>query len=77
MNAVHPRHSSANYDSLRHFIITFHDSTFECVARDFDSIIAEIQPNEAIPQMVEILGMGANQRLVLRRDGHSESFSPA
>jgi len=29
---VHDRHSPARYSALRHFIFTFHDSTFECVA---------------------------------------------
>ena len=33
MNAVHPRHDPRRFDGLRHFIFTFHDSTFECVAR--------------------------------------------
>ncbi len=32
MNAVHPRHDPGVFDSLRHFIFTFHDSTFECVS---------------------------------------------
>jgi len=31
-NRVHDRHSPARYSALRHFIFTFHDSTFECVA---------------------------------------------
>lgn len=31
MNAVHARHSAGAYSSLFHFIVTFHDSTFECV----------------------------------------------
>lgn len=34
MNAFHPRHSPALFGGLRHFIFSFHDSTFECVARD-------------------------------------------
>lgn len=33
MNVVHPRHSPSFFDSARHFIFTFHDSTFECVAK--------------------------------------------
>lgn len=35
MNAVHPRHSAELYSMLRHFVFTFHDSTFECIAHDF------------------------------------------
>lgn len=34
-NRVHPRHDRASFERLRHFILTFHDSTFECVAEDF------------------------------------------
>jgi hypothetical protein len=31
-NRVHPSHSPARYAGLRHFIFTFEDSTFECIA---------------------------------------------
>ncbi len=33
MNCVHPRHDSM-FVGLRHFIFAFHDSTFECLARN-------------------------------------------
>lgn len=32
-NRVHPSHSPARYAELRHFIFTFEDSTFECIAK--------------------------------------------
>ena len=32
MNSVHPSHRRERYLQLRHFILSFHDSTFECVA---------------------------------------------
>jgi hypothetical protein len=35
MNSVHPRYQPGNYSSRRHFILTFHDSIFECIAKDF------------------------------------------
>lgn len=35
MNAVHHRHQSKSFDDRRHFILTFHDSTFECVATGY------------------------------------------
>ncbi|MEA3046134.1 MAG: hypothetical protein QOJ53_466 [Sphingomonadales bacterium] len=35
INAVHPRDDPASWAELRHFILGFHDSTFECVARGF------------------------------------------
>lgn len=34
MNSVHPYHSPELFDSYRHFVFAFHDSTFECVAED-------------------------------------------
>jgi hypothetical protein len=33
MNRVHPMHSASAFSRLSHFILTFHDSTFECVCR--------------------------------------------
>jgi hypothetical protein len=45
MNRVHPRHDPRRFDRLRHFIFTFHDCTFECVAESV-SIAARI-PNSA------------------------------
>lgn len=36
MNAIHPRHDRALFlENRRHFVFTFHDSTFECIARDY------------------------------------------
>lgn len=35
MNSVHPYHKRQRFERLKHFIFAFHDSTFECVARDF------------------------------------------
>ena len=35
MNAVHPYHRPEMFSSLRHFVFAFHDSTFECVAKDY------------------------------------------
>lgn len=44
MNAGHPRHDPARYSRLRHFVFTFHDSTFECVALDFELAIEDGDP---------------------------------
>jgi len=35
MNSIHPYHRPEKYDELTHYILTFHDSTFECVAKSF------------------------------------------
>ncbi len=34
-NRVHDRHMAEYFDDDRHFILTFHDSLFECVANDY------------------------------------------
>ena len=36
MNSVHRFHKAEHFAVLRHFIFAFHDSTFECIARDFE-----------------------------------------
>ena len=35
MNSVHPLHDPKWYDRYKHYVFTFHDSTFECVAHGF------------------------------------------
>ena len=36
MNAVHPEHIKESFlESKKHFIFSFHDTTFECIAEDF------------------------------------------
>lgn len=35
MNSVHRRHDPQEFEKLKHFVFTFHDSTFECVAKSF------------------------------------------
>jgi hypothetical protein len=35
-NRVHPNHRSSQFDSLRHFIFTFHDSVLEFVSEGFE-----------------------------------------
>lgn len=40
-NRVHSGHSAALFAHLRHFIFTFQDATFECVARDLRVYLRE------------------------------------
>lgn len=35
MNSVHPYHRPEHFSTLRHFVLAFHDSTFECVAHGY------------------------------------------
>jgi hypothetical protein len=35
MNSVHPYHRAERFSGFKHYIFSFHDSTFECVAQSF------------------------------------------
>jgi len=35
MNSVHPYHEPEVFKSYRHFVLAFHDSTLECIARGY------------------------------------------
>jgi len=35
-NSAHPHHRYEHFQLLRHYVLSFHDSTFECVAEGFD-----------------------------------------
>lgn len=34
INAVHPAYNAGHWDSMRHYLLTFHDETFECLAKE-------------------------------------------
>lgn len=36
MNSVHPAHRPERYMNRRHLIFAFHDSTFECIAKEYE-----------------------------------------
>jgi hypothetical protein len=46
MNEVHPYHNLKMFEGFKHFILAFHDSTFECIAKDFEvEIVADTFSN--------------------------------
>jgi len=52
-NSVHPNHTDASYDDDRHFIFTFHDSTFEVVAHGFSwEVVSETSIGEEAARIV-------------------------
>lgn len=55
MSSVHPQHDPKRFDELRHFILTFHDSTFECVARSFTVEVHAGSIPAMIPRMTDVL----------------------
>jgi hypothetical protein len=51
MNSVHPQHRAEHYSGLRHFVLAFHDETFECVADDFTVAVADGPVLDLVPRM--------------------------
>lgn len=42
MNSVHRRHDPKIFEAFTHYIFTFHDSTFECVANSYDFTVENV-----------------------------------
>ena len=57
INRVHPRHEAARFTKLRHFILTFHDSTFECIGTQYKSVLVDGSMSDALAQMKDRLGL--------------------
>ena len=55
MNSVHPYHSHKLFEDYRHFILSFHDSTFECIAEDYEYEILKGKISDAIDRMKDKL----------------------
>lgn len=55
MNAVHPCHSAALFADFRHYLFTFHDSTFECVAVGFQAYREYIHVDEQLARIAALL----------------------
>lgn len=53
MNSVHGRHNSSRYARLRHYVFSFHDSTFECVAESFAADLREGSLRDVMAEMVQ------------------------
>jgi hypothetical protein len=51
MNSVHTRHNPERFKTLRHFVFTFHDSTFECVAEGYKATEHEGPIVKLLPEM--------------------------
>jgi len=50
MNSVHRYHRPERYKAYRHFVLTFHDSTFECVAEGYSSHVSSGPLNKLAAQ---------------------------
>jgi len=51
VNSVHPSHSPSHFESDRHFILAFHDSTFECVADGYSASVEKGTMAEVIARV--------------------------
>jgi hypothetical protein len=48
MNSVHPHHRSELFADYRHFVLAFHDTTFECVATGYEHELTAGPVNQLI-----------------------------
>jgi hypothetical protein len=55
MNRVHLSHHASLFERYRHFILAFHDSTFECVARGYSVSLTRGTLRHTLHGMVELL----------------------
>jgi hypothetical protein len=55
LNAAHDQHDARPFDRLRHILITFHDSTFECVAETFAVASYAGPPEGLVKALVDLL----------------------
>jgi len=55
MNSVHPYHDKKRFmENIRHFVLSFHDSTFECIADGYTIHIEKGSIKDMIPKMTEL-----------------------
>lgn len=54
-NEVHSRHHPKLFADLNHYILTFHDSTFECVAVGYRVTVASIPADGRVAHMRTLL----------------------
>jgi hypothetical protein len=55
MDCAHPRHRAEQFVGYEHFILSFHDSTFECVARKVEVAPRLARGSWVDPRMFEML----------------------
>ena len=55
MNSVHPYHKPERFWAYKHYVLSFHDSTFECVADSYTVELHRSSISEILPRMWELL----------------------
>ncbi len=54
MNSVHRSHDSRVFEAFTHYIFTFHDSTFECVAASIDATVENVGLDEEYARTLKL-----------------------
>ena len=54
-NSVHPQHKPERFAALRHYILLFHDSTFECLAEGYTITKVFMPRSEVLLQLAHRL----------------------
>jgi len=52
---IHLHYNQNKYNEFRHFIITFHDNMFECIAKEFEIKVENIVAYEKTQEMLNEL----------------------
>jgi hypothetical protein len=47
-NSVHPRYNPQKWRNLKHYLLCFHDSTFECLAESYEIEVVEASFRDAL-----------------------------
>ena len=55
MNSVHLYHKPERFWARKHYVLSFHDSTFECVADGYVIELHESSLKKILPRMMELL----------------------
>jgi hypothetical protein len=58
INRVHPEHKKEDFEFLNHYILTFHDTTLEIIAKDYSVEIFNGSMQQAIQYINQTLFMG-------------------
>jgi hypothetical protein len=48
MNSVHPYHKAEHFSAFKHWVFSFHDSTFECLASGYNIVLARGTPSSVL-----------------------------
>jgi hypothetical protein len=67
MNRVHQHHNPERFYALQHLVFTFHDSTFECICKDFDVRVKSGAILDVISAMVALLSEGRRKSLAVEK----------